>query len=173
MASLSGQAKATGYELKGLGESINKDTGVYNLALPEFQDYIKYLNSLTSTDPNARFAAVAPAVQDITSQKEAAISNISQLPRGGEQDYLRALAEIGGGADISKLLTGEYAAAQAAKGQAGQFGLEFRLQQEGLAENALANAGAILTGQQQLAAAGSSATIGAIADVAAMVAMAV
>lgn len=91
---------------------------------PMMKDYTKWLTDLTSADPSTRFAAVAPQAMDISAQTEGAKRQIANLPRGGEQNYLMASAEMGEAGSIGRLLTELYTRAQEAKGQVGEWGAQ-------------------------------------------------
>ncbi len=170
----SGVIKGTGYYTKDIAEKdITPTAGaIKQISLPELQQYIAWLNQLTSSDPNQRFAAVAPQVGDITAQSEAAKQQIRNLPRGGEQNYLLAGADISKSSDIGRLLTDLYTKAQAQKGAIGEEGLNTALQYFNTAIGGEQAAAGILSGNRQLDAQGSQATMQAVMQLAMMAAAA-
>ena len=116
-------------QVKGMGFRV--DQGAVGTVLPQFEDlsqwglnnlqqYGQYLNSMTSGSSRDRMAAAAPAIADITAQNEGAKQAISNMPRGGEKDYLMANADISKSGQISSLLNNLYTQANQAKGQLGQ-----------------------------------------------------
>lgn len=170
----SGVVKGAGYYTKDVAEKdITPTAGaIKQISFPELQQYISWLNQLTSSDPNQRFAAVAPQVGDITAQTESAKQQIRNLPRGGEQNYLLAGADISKSSEIGKLLTDLYTKAQTQKGAIGEEGLNTALSYFNSAVGAEGTAAGILTNEQQVSGQGSQAAMQAVMQLAMMAAAA-
>jgi hypothetical protein len=93
------------------------------LSGPALQSYSTFLKQMTSSDPNTRFAAVAPGVEGITSQQEAARRNIQQMPRGGGQEYLTGESYIKQASDVGTLIDQAWLSAEEQQGQFGEWGV--------------------------------------------------
>lgn len=93
-------------------QSAQQGRTLFNLALPGLTQAESYYGKLASGDPQALARANAPAIQQITSNADAAKKNIMQdTNRGGEKNLAMEEANLGAGAQISQLTTGSYTGA--------------------------------------------------------------
>lgn len=147
------------------GNTVNTFTGqLYPFAVPEVQNWATWLSQLTSPDPTARMTAAAPQIADITAVEQGNLNQLSNLPRGGEQDYLKANASQNAATQISNLLTGEYAAAQQAQGALGERNIANIFQGTGEAANIEQGAGSLALQLSQLNSQGQSGLLGSLSS---------
>lgn len=139
-----GQATALGQYAAGAGAQ-------------ETNAFLNAINSITSTDPTVRFAAIAPEVQDINSQFNQAQQEIAaNVPRGGESNYLQALNEMQRASNISNMENQEFSQALQEQGQFGQQLMSQGYQGFGVGQSGAATGGELTSASAQGTAAGKA-----------------
>jgi len=118
---LAGQVKGTGFQVENTanGTMLPQFEDLSKMGMGNLDSYGQYLNEMTSGSSTERMAAASPAIADITAQSEGAKQSISNMPRGGEKNFLTANADISKSSQISSLLNNLYTQAQQAKGSLG------------------------------------------------------
>lgn len=117
--SLSGAVEGNASQLSNIAANdvLPLSDSLRQTSLPAFQSYATYLNQITSNDPSLRTKAAAPVIAQDTAQTKQALNQISQLPRGGESDFLRANAIQSKSADIGNTMNQAFTQGEAAKGK--------------------------------------------------------
>lgn len=165
-------SKGAAYSLENVaGQDVLPLAGsVANTGQSVYDQYLQWLQDITSADPKTRMAAAAPQISAINAQAKGAKKQISQLPRGGERDYLMAQVDQNSASEIGNAINDWYTKGKMQQGLAGQWGISTGLQGDVAAGNLFANAGNTLAGIAAQQAAGTSSTISTIGQIAAMVA---
>ena len=164
---------ATGAALGTVGTDILPSAGqLWNMGSSNLTSFSDYLNNLTSANPSMVTQAAGPQIANITSGATNAGEQISTLPRGGEQDYLKALNAMNESSQISQLLNQIITGAHTAQGQLGQYGTSEALGAEANAAQLEIGAGSNFLSQAQLNQQAGAATASTIADILKVMAMA-
>ena len=124
--------------------------------------YQSILNAELSKDPSARMAVQAPNIQANEQQTQSALTSLSSLPRGGDQDYLKGEAYIQEASDIGSLLDQVWNSAVQQEGALGTSETQLASQELQLAQNGLATGSSIYGGALKVKngiAAGNQATV--------------
>lgn len=107
---------------------------LWSMVQPGMQTALKYYEDVASGNPNKLYTAIAPAVDQIKAQTTATKQSIDNtMPRGGEKNLAKEVADITGTSNIGKAATGAYTGAFPALWQMGSQGT-------GLSINDIANA---------------------------------
>lgn len=148
------------------GQSVSLAQYAGTAGPTETNAFLNAINSIVSTDPTARFAAVAPEVQDINSQfKQSAAEIAANTPRGGDQDYLQSLNEMQRSSNISNMLNQEYNQAINEQGQIGSQLIGQAYQGFGVAQSGAAVGGNLTEASAGMGAAATQSNLNNIASI--------
>ncbi len=107
---------------------------LFDLSLPGFKTATDHYTKLASGDPNAIFTAVAPSVQGVKGQFDAAKQNIQDtMPRGGAKDLALEEASVSQAGTVGNIINTGYEGSFAALANLAGKGM-------GLSVNEVANA---------------------------------
>lgn len=167
-----GNMQASGLNvLNMIGQNLMPYLGaLQGLTWPQLEQYSQYLTGMTSTDPTQRMAAAGPAIGDISKLTQGTLSSLSNLPRGGQQDYLKAQALQGQQGQIGDIMTNLYTQARGAQGQFGEAGIGQFLSGLEQAQMGWGNAANIFGQLADLKGKQSDSVLGAIGSIVARVA---
>jgi len=169
------QVKGEWYQLSNIAANdiLPLTSNIETYGLPAYDQYAQYLQQITSSDPALRTQAAAPAIAQTTAQTKQALNQVNAMPRGGEQNLLRAGIAQGGATNISNYLNQIFTQGQGAKGEFGQKSIGDYLEGIKTAGDLDQAAAAIFQNQEKLDAESAQAMEKDIAGIASQVAQAV
>ena len=140
---LNTQNQLTQEQIQLAQQQQGQSNQLFQTSFPGFQAAEQYYTSLASGDPQKMMAAVAPSVNAIATQTQAAKNQITEtMPRGGAEELALAQADIGKSSQIGNLMSSAYTSAFPALANLAQGGI-------GLSVNEVANAIASFGGASQ------------------------
>ena len=115
-------------------QAASRSAALFDMSMPGMKTAENYYQSLASGNPTEIFKTIAPATEQLKAQNAGVKQNISDtMPRGGEQNLAKEMADINTSSNIGTLATKSYTGAPAALAQLGN-------QNIGLSTNQMANA---------------------------------
>ena len=128
--------------------------------------YQAQLEGLLSTDPKMRMEANAATIADQTALAQGARQQVKNMPRGGAAAYESGLIDQNLATNIGNALSASWNQAQQELGQLAQYETTTGIQGDIQAAGLLLGAGNAYDGISSAVAAGDSATISAISQIA-------
>jgi hypothetical protein len=162
--SLSGAVKGNAYRLEDVAQQdiLPMEGQLAGMGMPALQSLSQYYNQITSSDPAMRTKAAAPVIAQDTAQSNQALNRIATMPRGGEQNALRADVVQKQAGDVGNTLNKLFTEGQTAKGELGQKEIADALTSISTYGDLDSAAAQIEMGQEKLDAANSSSLLGAL-----------
>lgn len=154
-------------ELATSKEQRARSAEIYNLTFPYLKTAGDYYSKIASGDSGAIFRAVAPAAEGVIAGTEAVKNQIrSEAPRGGESRLATELADVNKGSQIGNLITKSYLSAFPALASLSSGGLGVSINEIANAISAGGQASQATSQVMQADAAGKSATMGFLGNLA-------
>ena len=110
------------------GDILNYSSMVSGETMPQFEQYLSYLDKMTSGSPTERMEAIAPTVSDATAVAQGQKKQLAGLPRGGEKAMLSASIDQQTAATIGRALSKAFTQAEEFKKEVGALGISTYLQ---------------------------------------------